>query len=60
VFVRVRESPGPSREEAIRLTLELSDHAFRTEDAEEGYRAFLEKREPRFGAVRNDQDEGSG
>jgi enoyl-CoA hydratase len=56
----VRESPALSREEAIRLTLELSDHVFRTEDAEEGYRAFLEKREPRFGAGRNDGEERSG
>jgi enoyl-CoA hydratase len=56
----VRESPAPSREEAIRLTLELSNHVFRTDDAEEGYRAFLEKREPRFGAGRNDGEERSG
>ena len=55
----VRESPALSREEAIRLTLELSDHVFKTEDAEEGYRAFLEKREPRFGAG-PDGEERSG
>ena len=52
----VRQSPALSQEEAVRLTLELSDHVFRTEDAEEGYRAFLEKREPRFGAEHGDEE----
>lgn len=52
----VRQSLALSHEEAVRLTLELSDHVFRTEDAEEGYRAFLEKREPRFGADHRDEE----
>jgi enoyl-CoA hydratase len=55
----VRQSPALSHEEAVQLTLELSDYVFRTEDAEEGYRAFLEKREPRFGAEhRNEERSG--
>jgi enoyl-CoA hydratase len=37
-----------TRAEAVRLTLELSDHVFKTEDCAEGIRAFFEKREPRF------------
>src|ERR671921_2221414 len=44
----VRESLHSSREDSVRLTLKLSDHAFRTEDCAEGIRAFFEKREPRF------------
>ncbi|MDQ3602374.1 MAG: enoyl-CoA hydratase-related protein [Actinomycetota bacterium] len=44
----VRESLRSGREDSVRLTLELSDHLFRTEDCAEGIRAFLEKREPRF------------
>ena len=44
----VRESTRLSHEDAVRLTLELSDHVFRTHDSAEGVRAFLEKREPRF------------
>jgi len=44
----VRESLRSSREYSVRLTLELGDHLFRTEDSAEGIRAFFEKREPRF------------
>jgi len=44
----VRESLHSGREESVMLTLELSDHVFRTEDCAEGTRAFFEKREPRF------------
>jgi enoyl-CoA hydratase len=44
----VRESVHSSREDSLRLTLELSDHVFKTEDCEEGITAFFEKREPRF------------
>ncbi|HEX2741939.1 MAG TPA: enoyl-CoA hydratase-related protein [Rubrobacter sp.] len=44
----VRESAHLSREEAVQLTLELSDRVFKTGDCDEGIRAFFEKREPRF------------
>jgi enoyl-CoA hydratase len=44
----VRQSARLTRAEAVRLTLELSDHLFRTEDCAEGIRAFFEKRKPRF------------
>jgi enoyl-CoA hydratase len=44
----VRESLHSSREDSVRLTLELSDHLFKTEDCAEGILAFFEKREPRF------------
>jgi enoyl-CoA hydratase len=44
----VRESLHSSREDSVRLTLELSDYLFRTEDCSEGITAFFEKREPRF------------
>jgi enoyl-CoA hydratase len=44
----VRESLRSSREDAVGLTLELSDHVFKTEDCAEGILAFFEKREPRF------------
>jgi enoyl-CoA hydratase/carnithine racemase len=44
----VRESLHSSREDAVRLTLELSDRVFKMEDRAEGITAFFEKREPRF------------
>ena len=45
----VRESLHSSREDAVRLTLEQSDHVFETVDRAEGITAFFEKREQRFG-----------
>jgi enoyl-CoA hydratase len=53
----VRESLHSSREDSVRLTLELSDHLFRTEDCAEGIRAFFEKREPRFEGAPGTGDE---
>ncbi len=53
----VRGSAGATRAEAVRLTLELSDHVFRSDDCAEGIRAFFEKREPRFGGVPDDGGE---
>jgi enoyl-CoA hydratase len=44
----VRESLRSSREDSVRLTLELSDHVFETVDCAEGITAFFEKREQRF------------
>lgn len=54
----VRESVQLTREEAVQLTLELSDRVFKTEDCAEGIRAFFEKREPHFeGAPGDDPPE---
>jgi enoyl-CoA hydratase len=53
----VRESLHSSREDSVRLTLELSDHLFRTEDCAEGILAFFEKREPRFSGAPGTGDE---
>jgi enoyl-CoA hydratase len=44
----VRQSTRLTRAESVRLTLELSDHVFKSEDCAEGISAFFEKREPRF------------
>ncbi|HEX5912861.1 MAG TPA: enoyl-CoA hydratase-related protein [Rubrobacter sp.] len=52
----VRESVHSSREDSLRLTLELSDHVFKTEDCEEGITAFFEKREPRFEGAPGTED----
>jgi hypothetical protein len=53
----VRESLHSSREDSVRLTLELSDHVFKTVDCEEGITAFFEKREPRFEGAPGTGDE---
>ena len=53
----VRESLHSTREESVRLTLELSDHLFKTEDCSEGILAFFEKREPRFEGAPGTGDE---
>ena len=44
----VRESLHSSREDAVRLTLELSDHVFERVDCAEGITAFFERREQCF------------
>jgi enoyl-CoA hydratase len=53
----VRESLHSSREDSVRLTLELSDQVFKTEDCAEGIQAFFEKREPRFDGAPGTGDE---
>lgn len=44
----VGKSVGQSREDAVRLSLELSETVFQTKDCLEGIRAFFEKRPPKF------------
>jgi enoyl-CoA hydratase len=56
----VRGSLHSSREDSIGLTLELSDHLFKTEDCEEGIRAFFEKREPHFQGTPEEELSGEG
>jgi enoyl-CoA hydratase len=51
----VRGSLHAGRATSIALTLELSDHLFRTEDCEEGIRAFFEKRESHFEGAPGDR-----
>jgi len=53
----VRASLHSSREDSVRLTLEMSDHVFKTEDCAEGIGAFFEKREPRFAGAPETGDE---
>ena len=55
----VRGSLRSSRDDSVRLSLELSDHLFKTGDCEEGIRAFFEKRVPRFQGA-PEEEEGSG
>lgn len=45
----IRRSLGASLEEMLRREVDDQERCFRSEDAREGMRAFLEKREPRFG-----------
>jgi enoyl-CoA hydratase len=44
----VRISEGLPEKEALKLELELGWRVFKSEDAKEGPRAFMEKREPKF------------
>jgi len=44
----VRQATRLDHSQSVRLTLELSDHVFKTEDCAEGISAFFEKREPRY------------
>jgi enoyl-CoA hydratase len=44
----VRESMVLPHDEAVQLTLKLSDLVFRTDDCREGVEAFFRKRKPRF------------
>lgn len=44
----VRQSFELSREQMVQLNLELSDEVFKSEDCDEGVKAFFEKREPKF------------
>jgi enoyl-CoA hydratase/carnithine racemase len=53
----VRESSATTREDSVRLTLELSDYLFKTEDCSEGILAFFEKREPHFEGAPGTGDE---
>jgi enoyl-CoA hydratase len=52
----VRESLHSGREDSVRLTLELSDHLFKTEDCAEGITAFFEKRDPSFEGAPGTED----
>jgi enoyl-CoA hydratase/carnithine racemase len=53
----VRESRVLPHDEAVRLTLELSDLVFRTDDCREGVEAFTQKRKPKFEGAPEDGPE---
>ncbi len=44
----LREFEGKSRDEAVAISLDLSEEVFATEDAKEGVDAFFSKREPEY------------
>ena len=44
----LRDIENQSRDEAVRVTLDMSEVVFATEDAREGVNAFFEKREPNY------------
>jgi len=44
----VKECLGKPEREALRIETEISAPVFRTEDAQEGPRAFMEKRQPAY------------
>jgi enoyl-CoA hydratase len=44
----VKECLGKPEREALKIETEISAPVFRTEDAREGPRAFMEKRQPAY------------
>jgi enoyl-CoA hydratase/carnithine racemase len=44
----IRTIETKKRDDAVEISLGLSDEVFRTEDSQEGVEAFFEKREPKF------------
>jgi enoyl-CoA hydratase len=53
----VRESLLLPHDEAVRLTLELSDLVFKSDDCREGVEAFAQKRQPKFEGAPEDGPE---